>query len=41
MGFQNYAKIAVFKSASHGCFQPFAGLQERKTIVHEENKLSM
>ena len=47
MGFLNYAKnscayaITVFKSASHGCFQSFAGLRVREIVVPGENKLSM
>ena len=28
--------ITVLKSASHGCFQLFAELRERKIVVHEE-----
>ena len=32
--------ITVFKSASHGCFQSFAGLREREIVVPDEKKLS-
>ena len=31
----------MLKSASHGCFQSFAGLQERETVVPGENRLAM
>ena len=33
--------ITLLKSASHGCFQSFAGLRERETVVPGENKLAM
>ena len=45
-GFPNHAKIVVhkplpcLKSASHGCFQSFAGLREREIVVPDEKKLS-
>ena len=29
----------MLKSASHGCFQPFAGLRERKIVVPDEKKV--
>ena len=46
MGFRDYAKIVVhkplpcLKSASHGCFQSYAGLWEREIVVPDEKKLS-
>ena len=29
----------MLKSASHGCFQPFSGLRERKIVVPDEKKV--
>ena len=41
MGFQNVHKpLPCLKSASRGCFQPFAGLREREIVVPDEKKLS-
>ena len=31
--------ITVLKSASHGCFQSFAGLREHKIVVPDEKKV--
>ena len=41
--YKNYCTYAItlLKSASHGCFQSFAGLRERETVVPGENKLAM